>query len=145
MKTLTAAVLIGLVSIMPAANAAGPTTVTGTLSLKLTITIVSSIATSIPIQCGLNATVSGGNPAGHFDSITEADTVDATRSGKTAVCQLAIPYQWILYGAGDTVGLSYSISAVNGASNGRSSSVSFETIAVPRNGATTSYALNARI
>ena len=145
MKTLTAAVLIGLASMMPAADAAGPTTVTGELALKLTITIVSSIATSTSIQCGLNATVSGSSPAGQHDSINETDTVNATRSGKTAVCQLAIPYQWILYGAGDTVGLSYSISAQNGPSSGRYSSVSFETIAAPKNGATTSYALKARI
>lgn len=145
MKTLIAAALVGLASTMSAADAAGPTTTTGQLALRLTITIVSSVAPSIPIQCSLNATVSGSSPSGQIDSITEADTVIATRSGGTAVCQLAIPYQWVLYGTGDTVGLSYSASSLGSGGNGRYSSVSFETITVPKNGATTSYALKARL
>ncbi len=144
MKTFTAAVLAGVALTMPA-DAAGPATVTGKIDLKLTITIVSTIATSIPIQCSLNASASGSGPGGQLDSIEESDTVTATRSGSTAVCQLAIPYQWLLYGTGDAVGLSYSINSLNGGSNGRYSSVTFETIPVPKNGATTSYALTARI
>jgi hypothetical protein len=146
MKTLAAAVLAGLALTMPA-DAAGPSTVTGKINLKLTITIVSSIGGSIPVQCGLSASVtgSGSGSGGQFDDISETDTVTATRSGSTAVCQLAIPYQWILYGTGDTVSLYYTVGAQDAASNGRSSSVSFETIPVPKNGATTSYALTARI
>ncbi|MGH7046755.1 MAG: hypothetical protein ACREE2_10265 [Stellaceae bacterium] len=146
MRTLTAAMLAaGLALMMPAAEAAGPATVTGTLSLKLTIKIVSNIPASTPIQCSLSAYASGSSASGVVDSIEESDTLDATRSGATAVCQMVIPYQWILYGTADTVGLSYSINAENAAGNGRSSSVSFETIPVPRSGATTAYSLTARI
>lgn len=148
MRTLTAAMLAGLALMVPAAEAAGPVTVTGTLSLKLTIKIASNIPTSTAIQCSLNASVSGYDATGTtlIDSIQEDDTLDATRNGATAVCQMVIPYQWILYGGSkDTVALSYSITALSAASNGRSSSVSLQTIPVPKNGATTAYSSTARI
>lgn len=143
-KLAPAVVAVALFS-APVANAVAATTVTGKLTLKLTVTIVSTIPTTIPIQCGFNASVSGSSSSGQIDSIDESDTLAATRSGSTAVCQLAIPYQWILYGTGDTVGLSYSITATDGSANGRYSSVSFETIAVPKSGATTGYVLTGRI
>jgi hypothetical protein len=145
MRKQSAAVLAAILFGTPVANAVAATTVTGELTLKLTVTIASTIPTSTEILCGLSADVSGESTSGQFDSIQEYDTVVATRSGATAACQLAIPYQWILYGTGDTVSLSYSVTALNGTSVGRSNSVSFETIAVPKNGATTSYSLTGRI
>jgi len=145
MRKSTAAVVAAILSAAPVVSAMAAATVTGKLELKLTVTMVSTIARPIPIQCSLTAYVEGANSYGQTDNIAETDTVTATRSGSTAVCQLLIPYQWVLYGSGDTVALSYSVTAVDGSSNGRSSSVSFETIAVPKNGATTSYALTGRI
>ncbi|MGH6681921.1 MAG: hypothetical protein ACREDL_23980 [Bradyrhizobium sp.] len=147
MRTLTAVMLAGLALMMPAAEAAGPATVTGTLSLKLTIKIASNIPASTPIQCSLSAEVYGPETVAVavYDSISESDTLTATRNGATAVCKMVIPYQWILYDTGDTVDLSYSVNTLNDAKNGRDSSVSFDTIAVPRNGATTAFSLTARI
>jgi hypothetical protein len=146
MRKSTIAVLAAVLSVAPLADAIAATTVTGKVMLKLTVTIASSIAPSIPIQCNLSAYASGSNPSGsQTDNILETDQVTATRSGSTAVCQLAIPYQWVLYGSADTVALSYSVTATDPNSNGRYSSISFETIAVPKTGATTSYALSARI
>jgi len=145
MRKLAAVVLAGILFTVPVASAIAATTVTGNLTLKLTVTIVSTIATTTAIQCTFSVNVSGASSTGQSDNIQELDTVPATRSGSTAVCQLAIPYQWILYGTSDTVGLSSSITATNASGNGRYSSASFETIAVPKNGATTSYVLTGRI
>jgi hypothetical protein len=89
-KLAPAVVAVALFS-APVANAVAATTVTGKLTLKLTVTIVSTIPTTIPIQCAFNASVYGSN--GQTDNIQESDAVPATRSGSTAVCQLAIPYQ----------------------------------------------------
>lgn len=145
MRRLALGVWAAVFCVASIAHAAAPKTVTGKLTLKLTVTVVSTISTSTPIQCNLQATVSGVTSTGQVDSVVEDDTVTATRSGATAVCELAIPYQWILFGTADMVSLSYSISATNGSADGRTSQVSFDAIAVPKSGATTSFSLTGRI
>jgi hypothetical protein len=120
------------------ANSAG-TTVTGTFSLALTVTVLSpTISTSTPIRCTLVATVTGAGVTGLVDNITDGATAAATRTGSTAKCAMTLPYKWTLLGASDTIVLTYNISATSSTTGeGRDISVFIETIPVPSTGTKT--------
>ena len=121
-------------------------TVTGTLTLQLTIAVFSSLPTSTPIQCELDASVSGVNASFEVvDNISETATAPATRSGSKAVCSMKLPYQWTLSAPTDTVSLSYTVTATGSSGAGRTSVISFDTIPAPKSGATTSFSLTGRI
>lgn len=121
-------------------------TVTGTFNLTLTITIASSLPAGTTIQCQFGASVTDVSATEAVDLISESATTTATGSSSSQTCHLSIPYSWTLLGSGDTVGLNYMITALDSKGNGRvSSRYSFETIALPKNGATTNVNLSARI
>jgi hypothetical protein len=127
---------------------AGATTtkVTGTLTMTLTVSIVSTVAAATPVRCTFNATVIGYNvTTGVGDTIAETDSVAATRSGATATCNLTIPYEWTLQVTTDTVSIGYSVSTLDANSDGRLTTASVATIPLPKTGATTHFAVAARI
>jgi hypothetical protein len=131
----------------PSASAAvTPTTVTGTLSLQLTIKIFSPIRPSTGLQCELDAAVEGLDAQFNItDSILETATAPATRTGSQAVCVVKLPYQWMLNGPKDTLSLNYSVVTTGSGGPGRTGNVSFATRSIPKNGATTSYSFTGRI
>jgi hypothetical protein len=135
----------------PMASPAAATTVTGTLSLALSISVATNLSSKTTILCTLEATVLGSLNGTQNDTIIESGTVAATVNGAKATCTPKIPYEWHLVadtgGAveRDSVSLSYQINEHNGAGVGRTSDVSFATLAVPKNGKTTSYSVDARI
>jgi hypothetical protein len=142
MKKLSAATVIMALGSLYLATAANAYTVfNGTLTLKMTISIVSNISTATPVQCAFNITVFGAS-----DSVEENDTVTATRSGSTAVCTLVVPYTWHLYTAsGDQVNLSYSATAKDDNDNGRFTTNSLGPIGVPANGSNQSFSVGAKL
>lgn len=127
-------------------------TVTGTLELKLTISVASSLPSNATIRCALSATVVGVADGTHTDSIEETAEVPATVSGSTATCKPVIPYEWHLFAntssalSRDSVSLTYSVTATSSSNpDGRTSAVSFTQIAVPANASTTSFSEAGRI
>ncbi len=142
MNKMSAAVVATAIGILAAPHVANAYTVfTGTLTLKVTVSIVSNISTSSAIQCSFSAFAFGTS-----DTAEESDTVTATRSGSTAVCTLPIPYEWHLYNASqDTVSLSYTVTALDSNANGRSTTNGIGSIGVPANGANLSYSVGARL
>jgi hypothetical protein len=146
-RRLAIAGMGALLLVGPAATSDGATTtVSGTLQLTLTVTLVSAIPAGALIQCMLSAQVSDSDQPSVLDDISESDTVSPTRSGATALCKMAIPYQWVLHDqAHDTVSLGYTVSTTNPDGVGRFTSVvSFKTIGVPAGG-TTSFSASGRI
>lgn len=142
MRKLSAATLVMALGFLYSATAANAYTVfNGTLTLKMTVSIVSNISTATAIQCTFNVSAFGTN-----DSVEESDTVTATRSGSTAVCTLVIPYTWHLYNAPqDTVSLSYTAAALDDNANGRSTTNGIGSIPVPANGANQTYSVGAKL
>jgi hypothetical protein len=123
-----------------AAPATSGTTVTGTFTLALTVSVLPGIPASTPIQCTLQASVTGFNtatPPAVVDSISDSSVVTAKRSGSTATCSVVLPYQWTLFGTGDTVVLAYLVNARTSTGVGRVISVFIDTIPVPPSGTTT--------
>jgi len=124
----------------PASSAGASTTVTGTFSLQLTVSVLSGIPASTPIHCTLQASVTGFTttlPPALVDSITDSSVVTATRAGSQATCNVVLPYKWTLFGSKDTVALAYLVNATTSTGVGRVISVYFATIPVPANGTTT--------
>jgi hypothetical protein len=127
-------------------SAAGPsTTITGKLVLNLTITVASSIPTSTPILCELQANVQGSDTTSFIDDIYETAVTAAARSGRQATCTVTLPYEWTLAAPTDTLSLNYAVNAVGANEVGRNSEVLFDTRSVPNNGVTTTYTLSGRI
>ena len=110
--------------------AAAPTAVTGTLKITGTMTLITSIPTTVPVQCTATAVVVA-DPNG---PITDSVSSTATRSGATATCTMLIPYEWILQTLTDKVTLSVSVSALT-----RVHTRQLATFTVPANGVTTSF------
>jgi hypothetical protein len=106
------------------------TAVTGTLKVTGTITLITSIPTTVPVQCSATAVVAA-DPNG---PISDLVTSTATRSGATATCTMLIPYEWILQTLTDKVTLSVSVSALT-----RVHTRQLATFVVPANGVTTSF------
>jgi len=120
------------------------TVVLGEFNITLLTLVSSAIPSSTPIQCSITVSVFGtGTPV--TDSIIEKGTALATISGSTASCQILIPYRWILWDSGDTVNISYSVTATDGNGIGRTTSSSYNAIAVPANNATTTYTISTRL
>jgi hypothetical protein len=120
----------------PEVVAAASTAVTGTLKITGTITLVTSIPTTVPIQCNATAVVA----ADANGPISDLVTSTATRSGATATCTMLIPYEWILQTLTDKVTLSVSVSAPT-----RVHTRQLATFTVPANGVTTSFTFVGRL
>ena len=118
---------------------------TGTFMGSFTVTLVTSFPEGTTIQCTLSALADGVSAGGMIDDFDESATVTASVVGSTATCSPTIPYEWLLYGSGDQVSVSYSITAITPGGIGRLSEGSIVTIAVPANGATTRYKVKTRI
>jgi len=114
----------------PEVIAAASTAVTGTLKITGTITLITAIPTTVPVQCSATAIVVGDANGPISDLVSST----ATRSGSTATCTLLIPYEWILQTLTDKVTLSVSVSALT-----RVHTRQLATFTVPANGVTTSF------
>ncbi len=121
------------------------TEVMGTATVTLTITLVTSFPEGTTIQCGLSASAVGESAGGVLDDYGDSASVPATVQGSTATCSPTIPYEWLLYGTGDQFGTTYSVTALNSAGLGRTTSGIFATIAMPANGATTRHKVKTRL
>lgn len=65
--------------------------ISGTISLKSTATLVSSLPASTVIMCTLTVNLASSD---YQKRVTESKSVPATRSGKTATCTVVLPYAW---------------------------------------------------
>ena len=132
------------------ADTTSASTVTGKLELSLSVDIQTKLPSKTVILCSLSASVEGISASGVADSIEETGEVPASVSGSTATCKPTIAYEWHLFANSssaevrDGITLSYQIVAVT-ADGGRTSTVSFATIAVPANNKTTSFSEAARL
>ena len=115
---------------------AASTAVTGTLKITGTVTLITSIPTTVPVECSATAIVAA-DPNG---PISDVVTGTATRSGATATCTLLIPYEWVLQTLSDKVNLSVSVSALT-----RVHTRQLGTFTVPTNGVTTSFTFVGRL
>lgn len=113
------------------------TTLTGTISVTLTITLKTTSLTNV--TC-IAETVVLDNPTSPV-SYTELNTVAATGTGGTRTCKLTIPYSWALATqSSDNMSTSYTVSGSTGTSGlpqrtaGRSP---LDTRKVPSTGTTT--------
>jgi hypothetical protein len=89
-----------------ASPAAAPIGVSGTIVLKITAVVESSIGASVPIVC--NASIYTSD-ASSFSNEVDVQQFAATRSGSTATCNISMPYLWTVSSTSDTVFISYSI------------------------------------
>jgi hypothetical protein len=119
---------------------AAATTVGGTVTVTLTITLKTTGLTNI--TCNEEILVLD-NPTGPRTYI-ESNTVAATGTGTTRTCKLSIPYSWsLLTPTSDTMGTSYSVEGSTGTTGlpSRSSSLTgLDSRKVPANGAVTALA-----
>jgi hypothetical protein len=82
-----------------AAPAGGTSTVTGTLSLTITINLVSKLGPDTHIACGaimLGGEVDASTPIIDGGIDTASGRADVDWKAKTATCTLVIPYEWTL-------------------------------------------------
>ena len=139
-----------------AAAAAAATPVAGTLVAKFTIKLVTAIPSGSEVLCGLTATVTDENPSTYViaNSIYESASTKATVSGTTATCTVTIPYSWYLTDSStDTADLSYTLSIVSPTATNDSGQNRYSgqyvpgagAIAIPANGATTTYTVSATL
>jgi hypothetical protein len=134
----------------PEALPAAATKFTGTFVVAFSITVKSSIPTSTPIVCTVDASVVDQSPSTFqiANEIFESANLAATRSSKTASCTVTLPYSWLLsFSSTDTVSLSYILEAqgTTAGSAGRYSSQDIATIPIPANGATTHENVSATL
>ena len=140
------------------ARPAAVTATTGTLVLKLTITVDSAIPKNAVVGCAADTTVSGDSSG--FYSDEHASAVATLVSGKTYTCTMTIPYSWLLASpATDKIAITYTpsidygyqVTATNGTSVAvqpivvRSAQQPFGSISVPANGATTTEDISATL
>ena len=120
----------------------------GNFLVTFNITVKSAIAATTPIHCSVSATVVDASPGG-VNVITESATVSATRTGATARCTVNLPYSWVLQSpVGTQVSLTSVLSSTKpgAAPTGllsRLHTSTFARSAVPANGVTTKYTVNA--
>ncbi len=138
----------------PIGNPAVVSVATGKIVTNFTITVASVLPSTVPITCGVSATVEDVNNSTFTitNSIFEQASVIATRNGTTsAKCTVTIPYSWNLSNrATDKVDLSYTINAFSNSTTAgsvvlRTSSQTIGAISIPVNGATTTETVNATI
>ena len=121
------------------------TPTTGKFVLNLTVTLQSTFPTTEVFSCGLSAST--------FDvastlSFIEEEQVAAKKVGNTLTCAITLPYSWALTSpTSDTVGVAYSVNAVNGTAGlpSRLAEHGVANIKVPPNGTTTTYTLSTVI
>jgi hypothetical protein len=131
---------------------------TGTLVVKLTITVDSVIPKNAVVGCASDASVSGDSSG--FFSDEHASAVATLVSGKTYSCTMTMPYSWSLASpTTDKIGISYTpsidygyqVTATNGTAVAvepivvRSNEQPFGSIAVPANGATTTETISVTL
>lgn len=85
------------------------TTYTGTLSLKINITLKSSVPADWPIHCTQTATFLDVGGVLNYNS---SKTVLATRSGSTATCTVNINYAWQFNGANSMIYTNYMVNTL---------------------------------
>jgi hypothetical protein len=123
---------------LPPALAPALTTYSGTINVKLSITIQSALSDTQVLVC--SADVSAEDPA--FNLYEETASVTATRSGATATCTMTIPYLWSL-GSGATFLPGYSVFATSKSLVLRSTTSAPQTaLKVPAAGTTTNLSYN---
>ena len=133
------------------------TPTTGTLILKLTLTVKSTIPKNAVIACGGNASVFDSSG---FSADEHGSSIAKLVSGTTYSCTVTLPYSWPLASPStDKISLSYSasidygyqVTATNGTAivvepvSARDTSQSFGSISVPVNGATTTENISSTI
>ncbi len=124
------------------ASTSAPATASGTVSVKLSIQIVSTIPTSLPITCGANATISVS-----FAS----KSVLATRTSATAAtCTVVLPYTLVVDTSYPIFSATYYVyyGQIEPLGSGAAGEVQSEFVSsstVPANGTTTSYSGTTRL
>ncbi|WP_374673469.1 hypothetical protein [Ideonella sp.] len=108
----------------------------GTLSLRINITLKSSVPADWPIHCTQSATVLDMTGT----TVVNQKTVKATRSGSTATCTVNINYAWLINNTNAQVHTTYSVLTLGDSSVLENIDVygTLAPIAVPANGQTTS-------
>jgi hypothetical protein len=130
---------------------------TGTLVLKLTLSVKSTIPKNAVIACSGNGSVFDSSG---FSADEHGSGIAKLVSGTTYSCTVTLPYSWPLASAStDKISLSYSasidygyqVTATNGTAivvepvSARNTNQSFGSISVPVNGATTTENISATI
>jgi hypothetical protein len=120
----------------------------GKLVFNFTITVSSTLPATDKISCGAAATVVDNGGLGNF--IVELATSAATRTGSTATCTTTIPYSWPLATAStDMMSLTYTLTAggttVTTVLPNRTSEQGLGRLAIPANGATSTFTVAATI
>lgn len=133
------------------------TPTTGTLVLKLTITVKSTLPKNSVIACTGTGDVSDSSG---FSAEEHGSAIATLVSGTTYSCAVTIPYSWPLASASsDKISLGYTaeidygyqVTSTNGTAvlvepvQKRDTSQSFGSISVPANGATTTENISATI
>ncbi|HEY2070123.1 MAG TPA: hypothetical protein VGG48_11260 [Rhizomicrobium sp.] len=125
---------------------------TGTFTGTLNIAIGSPLPSGSTILCQLQLQTDGVSAAGQVDAIDETQQVSATGVTATAAtCNFTLPYQWGLFAntpnatVRDAVEMFILVSAQTSTGNGRTSFVTYGTVAVPATGSFTNFSLAARI
>lgn len=122
---------------------ASVTPTTGKFVFNFTISVQSSLASTVGIECGASAETLDVTTQ---HTVLEEAAVAATRTGSTAKCTVTIPYSWVLSTpTTDMVTLSYILSAPTAAPAlpSRTSTQTIAVIKVPLTGATTTETVSA--
>jgi hypothetical protein len=117
-------------------EAAAATTVGGTVTLTITISVKTTSLTKFTCTASLTATDGTTSPV-FFE---ETNTVAATGTGATRTCKLTIPYSWSLATqASDNMSTSYTVVGITGTGLPQRTSARqpLDVRKVPANGATT--------
>lgn len=111
-------------------------TYSGTLSLRINISLKSSVPADWPIHCSQSSTVVDVTGI----SIVNQKTVKATRSGSTASCTVNINYAWLINNTNAQILTTYGVTTLGNSSVLENIDVfgSLAPIAVPANGQTNS-------
>lgn len=130
-QTVVAGLAVGAMTLPALAQQLpAPTTRTGTVAATLTISFVTAPAAGSTVSCSLALL---GNDT---RSPSDGKFANASVSGSTAVCKIAVHYKWHLSSASSTMTIAYSVTGPT-----QSSSGIYDTIAMPANGATTTVAV----
>jgi hypothetical protein len=114
----------------------------GELVFNIQISIWSTIPSDAVLSCSGAASVYEAT-SGHFSN--ETASVDATRNGNKASCQVIIPYYWSLLSPNtDQIDLTFSVETKSSTNPYRLTYQGMGTIPVPANGTITSKAFVAR-
>ena len=124
-------------------DALAAATYTGTLALKINITLKTGFPTDWPIHCTQIASVidTGGL------TFSNTKTVLATRTGSTATCQVNLLYSWLLNSPNGNVYTNYMVGTLGQATvlEQIEATGTIAPIAIPANGAVTSRTVNVTL